>query len=482
MTRSQNLVLRLPLRLRRFLVALRNAFRELISPPMAMAEICRGNPAESDPRSGLPTWLITEWKEIHEVEPEIFPDESLIDSIQSYNIPNSRLGKPYLDLCARFGSNVTHVFLVPFMLRSGADVVTLNYIKAVIEHNLADHVVVLSTLGLVSPWARKLPSEARFIEFGRSYGYLSSIEQETLLSRLLLQMAPQVIHNINSELGYKIFAKYGGALCQISHLFATAFLGDITEEGRLVGYPFTYLPKCFDFLTAVFADNQTFIGKLVNLYGFEREKLHVHYTPVQAHNRIPLRVYGRKPLDILWAGRIDRQKRPDILTSIAQKCSSFHFHIYGEAVLDRDFYTDELRKLKNVRCYGAFDGFDSLPIHKYDLFLMTSQYEGIPTTLLESMSRGLPVVAPKVGGIHELIIPDRTGFLIDPFDDVDQYVRCLERIDHDPTTIPSLVEGAVQLIAARHSWQAFVNGLEKASGYSVRKNSASVMGLKSREV
>lgn len=49
-----------------------------------------------------------------------------------------------------------------------------------------------------------------------------------------------------------------------------------------------------------------------------------------------------------------------------------------------------------------------------DVFALASLYEGLPVSLLEAMAYSLPVVVTRVGGIPEVVINEKTGFMVEP--------------------------------------------------------------------
>ncbi len=422
----------------------------------------------------LPGWLIEEWRTIHSIEPQLFPEGSIRLNIVTDFISESPVGEYYLDLCARYGEKARYVFLVPWLKKGGADLVTLNYVRALARRSLERGVVVITTENSDSPWAEKLPEGVRFIEFGKAYSSLTPDAQEKLLTRVLLQMAPEVVHTINSHLGYNVFIKYGRALKSVSRLYACVFCQDVTPEGRSIGYPICFLPGCFESLTAVMTENQYMVDRLCELFAFNRETFHVLYQPVDISPRRQFtdNVSAKGTLDVLWASRLDVQKRPDVLIKIAERCKDlpFTFHVYGTSVYgttqhEVEYFTKSLTGLPNVNYYGAFDGLFSLATAGYDVFLYTAQWDGLPNVLLEAISLGLPVVASCVGGIPELIEHGRTGFLIDPYDDIDGYVRYLDKLYHDRTLIATVAESAYELITKRHTWERFSQELTKVPGY-----------------
>ena len=62
-----------------------------------------------------------------------------------------------------------------------------------------------------------------------------------------------------------------------------------------------------------------------------------------------------------------------------------------------------------------------------DIFVLPSYGEGVPLSMLEAMSYGLPVVATAVGGIPEILNGEEAGFLVPP-GDVDALKAAVQKL------------------------------------------------------
>jgi glycosyltransferase involved in cell wall biosynthesis len=50
----------------------------------------------------------------------------------------------------------------------------------------------------------------------------------------------------------------------------------------------------------------------------------------------------------------------------------------------------------------------------FDVFVLPSRYEGLPTAVVEAMICGIPVVATAVNAVPDLVVPGETGLLVPP--------------------------------------------------------------------
>ena len=52
-------------------------------------------------------------------------------------------------------------------------------------------------------------------------------------------------------------------------------------------------------------------------------------------------------------------------------------------------------------------------LQESDVYVITSKYEGLPLSMLEAISSGLPIISSNVGGIKDVITEGLNGYLYD---------------------------------------------------------------------
>lgn len=92
---------------------------------------------------------------------------------------------------------------------------------------------------------------------------------------------------------------------------------------------------------------------------------------------------------------------------------------------------------------------DFLAEHPCDLVVNASASEGVPVSLMEAMSLGIPALAPEIGGIPELISRSR-GFLLPPMPTPEDFAKGLESALHSAKK-PRFREESAGFIAQEHS-------------------------------
>lgn len=101
-----------------------------------------------------------------------------------------------------------------------------------------------------------------------------------------------------------------------------------------------------------------------------------------------------------------------------------------------------------VKILGWRDDVTDLMLSS-DLLLMPSKDEGVPNTVQEAMTLGLPVLASDRGGMQEIIVSEETGWIL-PLSNVAPWAQVLEEIMSTPDKL-----AAVKVKASRYAQANF---------------------------
>ncbi len=129
-----------------------------------------------------------------------------------------------------------------------------------------------------------------------------------------------------------------------------------------------------------------------------------------------------------FVGRLSSEKGIEFLCKIIRglirKDCKYQFVIIGDGPLR--YMVEELRGKwpDNVVYLGEQDDVNPY-FQLMGLLLVTSQTEGMPMTIIEGFSHGVPVISTKVGGVPEVVIDGITGFLCE-FGDSEEMIKNID--------------------------------------------------------
>ncbi|MGE6332032.1 glycosyltransferase [Stenotrophomonas sp. NPDC077659] len=427
----------------------------------------------SSGRSAMPAWLHEEMVALAAIEPGLLRDRDEPRHFRHAPIAlTCRPGERYRKLVAAVGIQpASHVLIVPWLVRGGADRGALHHLRVWAESLPSGDALLVLTEDVESPWLERVPPGIRVLRFGQIVGGMDLPGRTQLLTRLLLQMQPAVIHTINSRVAWQAYALHGLALRQASGLFASLFCDDRDEEGIPTGFARSHLRDSHANLVTVFCDNSVFPDIWSKELGVPRELFSVLRFPYDlevVRKERPYVIEG--PARVLWAGRFDRQKRLDILLQIARSMPSVEFDVHGVSELGHPHpAVKEIGALANVNMNGSFERFDAIVSPSHAALLFTTSWEGLPTLLLDAAAAGLPIVAPAVGGIGDLLDVD---WLVEHPDDVAGFMARLRELVNDQALRERRRRGQYDSLSNGRDWTTFVRTLHDTPHYLPGRSAA----------
>jgi glycosyltransferase involved in cell wall biosynthesis len=371
------------------------------------------------------------WADSELAETAILNDPSAANSAKPYD-----QGPLPLAFAAFFKTLTTaydHIVFVPSLVYGGAEMVAMQVARAAVKNSRHERVLVVATDSDTSITRHWLP-EGVDLSILRAHGAaLNADDMPRFVAGIIQSIRPKSVMNVNSRACWEAFRIFGRPLAVTTDLFAMLFCRDYNGAGRAVGYSDSHFRSCFPNLKSVYFDTEMFPRELAERFGIlgngRRQLITARPPPPDDINEWvrPCTEKDRR-FSVLWAGRLCRQKNLSLLIDLARVASDIDFYVYGIAA---DEAAELLRQaeptLPNLFLEGEYRSFGSLPIGRFDAFLYTSLWDGMPRVLVEAASAGMPIVASEVGGIRELV-DDSTGWLVSSGVDPHPYLEALNAI------------------------------------------------------
>ncbi len=415
----------------------------------------------------VPKWLTEEWKNIHEIDRQLFPDKKTLQRLKVYDslIDSHKIaGALYKIIVDQLkDDSYDYVLFTPWLSTGGADLFAINYANKISETNPSKRVLVMATLPVKSVWHDRLNSSVDFLDFGNITSHAPKDIKYKLVSHIIENAGVTHLHILNSEFGYDYVRDHATYIKANKKVVATSFSESVDTNGRLYGYSHTHVPFVYNLTSLITTDNKAVADMWCTEYGFDRKKIRVHRTPLELYNHsLPVhRDMKVGELRVLWAARLAPEKLVPLVLKIGEllKDSKITIDMYGTP--DRAYSDSFLRKLpSNITYNGKFSGFFTLPLDQYDAFLYTSAFDGMPNTLLEAAKAGLPIVTSSVGGIPEFINIHR-GILIENIHNAGPYAEALRKLADEPHLRINLANGAYKALKKNYNQEQYEKSVKE---------------------
>ena len=247
------------------------------------------------------------------------------------------------------------------------------------------------------------------------------------LGNVLKTIKPDIIHAHNIKKAYVYLAARKAGVKRIVYTVHNM----AWKEQNLVGGIFSY----FMFHTGCMVP----VGISPNVTESIRERYHLK-SVLSIYNGTDLSRYHKKQsysfhpkMRIINVARLDAQKNQkrliDAFHIVLGKFPDIELILVGEGDLREELEKQVLEK--GLKDSVFFEGMqEDIPGYLYesDIFCLSSDYEGMPMTLIEAMASGLPIVSTAVGGITDMLQNERSALLtkLSTKEMADALIRLLE--------------------------------------------------------
>ena len=414
----------------------------------------------------------------NEIDPAINPRRLADSEYFNYLESDTATGAAYYRICELVGERqFDEVFLLPFMTAGGAD----RYILDVMTELAAQDprrrfLIIFGEPCSQHMWLDRLPASSLCIDLIATCPELAAHQRELLCLKLIQSCAGTArLHLRAGAFEQNFFSRFAPVLSRHRPVFyrfadSRVFHGDYT---LVAPWSFQFVADHVEQFDKFVCDSRAIVEADQTRIGVMQQKWHVLNSRMEVPDRLDEDALsaGRTSRSILWVSRLDAEKRPELLLEIARLVArsmpDMTIDVYGRPTLD-EFDVTQFATLRNVRYHGFFERFEELQAAAHYCFLYTSRFDGIPVVLLEMMAAGLPVVAPDVGGIGEIVRDGDTGVLLtcsgDDQIDAEIYMTAIEALFEDPARRERICRTAFAAVHERHAARRYAERISAIFG------------------
>jgi glycosyltransferase involved in cell wall biosynthesis len=302
------------------------------------------------------------------------------------------------------------LYLITKSERGGAQIHVLDLVRTLRDR--VEPIVVCGEDGFLLEECRKLGIEVHIVpDLVHPIHPVQDVRAVYAITSLLRRCRPDIIHGHTSKAG--LIARIAGLLTRTPALYtvhAWSFIGMARPKGSLV----IWLERAMRLTGATVIEVCRSNFEMAGRRGVASPSRHLTIwngmpdTPWRAESD------RERPVCIFMAARFIAQKGHSALlhalAGIGQQSWQLTLAGDGPTKAEMEQISRKLGIQDRVTFTGETDRIESL-LASSDIFVLPSESESLPLSIIEAMRAGLPVIATDVGGVSELVTNGVTGHL-----------------------------------------------------------------------
>lgn len=305
------------------------------------------------------------------------------------------------------------MLVIPAFVIGGAENMVCNLAKE-LKHLGVSVVIVVFYIANSCTETELQNAGIEIVSLDKHLGF--DIRTITRLHELIKTYKPDIIHSHLHTLSYVWLADVRVPVVHTLHSVASREQTGIRKA--LCGLIYRFSKK----VTPVALTDEV-KESIIEEYGVNSKKIREVQNGIDLTRCIKKSSYdlvNEKEVHIVHVGRMIELKNHHLMIDCIEQLNqisdkTFYLHCFGTGKLldEIKMHIDASKMNEYVVLEGISNSITKI-LGGYDIFILPSQQEGMPVSVIEAMGVGMPIIASNVGGIPDVIIHKKNGYLIEP--------------------------------------------------------------------
>ena len=261
-----------------------------------------------------------------------------------------------------------------------------------------------------------LPSLVREISF------VKDITAVIKLRKIIKRERPDIVHLHSSKAGTLGRIASIGLNCKVIFtVHGWAFTEGVNSKIK------KFIYRTIEKSVSRFTDLFICVSEYDRNLGMERGVLNPNSHVAVIHNgsvmpeKSKVNFSVHSPVRLVMTARFSAQKNQEglirAIKGLPKESYRLTFVGDGDTIQQCKSLVKRLKLNENIKFVGFKDDVSQYLISN-DIYLLITHYEGLPISIIEAMSYGMPIIASDVGGNSELVENGENGYLVSSSDEI----------------------------------------------------------------